>query len=149
MKAVQKLVSYPPNSVGLLGCFWTDSSTIEWFEDFFLLKGFVAKSDSDYSGHFFSNSGLKNEDETEISQNEFFSMQSNHYVPYGIFIYIFVETHYESLIRPWNKVSPIFWIGEPIPDSICKLYNINKEKWDAVTLDDVHTHNLKIKEIRQ
>ena len=71
-------------------------------------------------------------------------MQSNHYVPYGIFIYVFIVIHYQSLIRPWNKVSPIFWIGEPISDSISKIYNINKEKWDAVTLDDVHTHNLRL-----
>ena len=74
MKAVQKLVSFPPNYVGRLGCFWTDSSTIEWFEDFFLLKGFVAKSGCDYPGHLFSNSEFSNEDETEIIKNDFFSM---------------------------------------------------------------------------
>ena len=33
VKAVQKLVSFYPSSSGELGCFETDNSTIEWFQD--------------------------------------------------------------------------------------------------------------------
>ena len=144
LKAIQKFISMNPKDVGKFGCYWINSSAIDWFDQTFFVKTIILTcSDQKWIGNPFSINGTMRGDE-----NSFYDIddcrKKNRFIPYGFYIVVHVDNHFESLImrKPFN--STFYWVGNDLPEILYEHLSIDKEKWRSLDLDTVHNFNVEM-----
>ena len=62
----------------------------------------------------------------------------------GILIILRTDFHYSNVIFPKNVSTKIFYVGNPLPDMLYKLLNIDKTKWEKMSYKQNFYHNLNM-----
>ena len=144
LKAIQKFISMNPKDVGKFGCYWINSSAIDWFDQTFFVKTIILTcSDSSWIGSPFSINGTIRGEE-----NLFYDIddcrKNNRFIPYGFYIVVHDGNHFESLIMCKPFDSTFYWVGNDLPEILYEHLSIDKEKWRSLDLDTVHNFNVEM-----
>ena len=148
-KTIKKYLSYNPKHVGKFGCYWIDSSSIDWFDETFLVKTVILQiTEESWAGSPFSINAVPRGQENMFYDMDF-CRNNSCFIPYGFYILVHNDNHFDSLIMQKPFDSPFFWTGNDLPDILYEHLCIDRDKWLKMDLEKVHEFNVEIMRSKQ
>ena len=145
--AIEKYVAMPPSILGTYGCFWANNESVDWFEQFFLVKIFIAFPGMNeaytFTPHVNDAYMTSSTDYNYESNrhNKFFELKDNELAAIGLIVLVFDGSHYDCLLRPTGSKIPFFQIGKDLPELFYNAFNITPKFWMSSSLSATQKHN--------